>query len=169
MAGVKADIALSINAVLTGSNDLGTPKLPVSVTEALQFTAGTNTIGKADILFSDTRTLAASANEDLDVAGVLADAFGATIAAAEIVLLFIKARPENTNAVNVTRPATNGVPIYLAAGDGRSLLPGEFELIASQRGIGVTAATADKINIANAAAGTSVTYDVLIIARTVAA
>ena len=169
-AGVTAQVRLSIAASLAGSNDLGTPKLKIDdILESLELSPGTNTTGKADVLFSDTRTLAASANEDIDLAGALSSAFGATITAAEVVLIFIRAADGNTNNVNVTRPASNGVPIFLAAGDGRAVEPGEYFLFQSRRGVGITGGTVDLINIANSAGSTSVTYDILVIGRTVAA
>jgi hypothetical protein len=71
--------------------------------------------------------------------------------------------------VQVTRPATNGVPIFLAAGDGHNLGPGDFVLRTYRNGITVTPATGDLIHITNGGAGTNVTYDVVIIGRTVAA
>jgi hypothetical protein len=121
------------------------------------------------VLFSDTRTLAASASEDLDLAGVLADALGATIAAAEVVAIYFAAASGNTNDVQVTRPASNGVPLFIAAGDGLALGPGDFVLLTNRKGVGVTAATADLIHVANSAGTTGVTYDVVILGRTVAA
>lgn len=169
-AGVTAQIRLSIAASLTGANDLGSPKLKLDdITEALELTPGTGSLSQADLMFSDTRTLAASGTEDLDLAGALSSAFGATITAAEVVLIFIKAHAANTNNVNVTRPASNGVPIFLAASDGRAIKPGDYLLIIDTAGIGVTAATADLITVTNSAGTTSVTYDVVIIARSVVA
>jgi hypothetical protein len=169
-AGVTAQVRLSIAASLAGTNDLGSPKLKLQdILESLELTPGTGSQGQADLLFSDTRTLAASATEDIDLAGALSNAFGATIAAAELVLLFIKAHDGNTNNVNVTRPAANGVPMFLAAGDGRAILPGEWFLIQSRAGIAVTAATGDLVTITNSAGTTSVTYDIVVIGRTVAA
>jgi hypothetical protein len=169
MSGVQANIALSIDATLIGSGDLGNPKQRVTIEELLALSAGTDAIDKANILFQDTRTIAASGNEDIDLAGALSDAFGASIAGAELVLLYVKAHSGNTNNVNVTRPASNGVPIFLAAGDGRAVKPGNFLLITDESGIGITAATADLINIANSGGTTGVTYDILVIGRTVAA
>jgi len=169
-AGVRANISLSIDATLTGSNDLGNPKQRVLIEKALSFIAGTAADDEANILFSDTRTLAASATEDLDLAGVLANAFGATITAAEIVAIFFSAADGNTNSVNVTRPAANGfIGPFLAAGDGVAIKPGEWQFFASDSGWAVTAATGDLLTVTNSAAGTSVTYDVLILGRTVAA
>jgi hypothetical protein len=67
--------------------------------------------------------------------------------------------------VNVTRPAANGVPFMLAAGDGVALPPGgTFLWVApTAAGVAVTAATADLIDIVNSGAGTSVTYDIVIV------
>lgn len=169
MPGVAATIDLHISAKQTGAADLGTPNILVDIVKQMQFTPGTANVGQANILFSDQRTLAASANENLDVAGVLADALGATIAAAEVVAFYIAAAQGNTNDVQVTRPAANGVPIFLAAGDGHALGPGDFVLRTYRNGIAVVAATGDLINIANGGAGTPVTYDVVILGRTVAA
>lgn len=171
MAGVNADIELKIKAQQVGSADLGSPRMTLdAISEVLQFSAGTDAVNKLDILFADTRTLSASANEDLDLAGVLASAFGATITMADVVAIFIKAAAANTNNVNLTRPASNGfVGPFLAAGDGIAVKPGEFALLASRTGWAVTAGTGDLINLANSGAGTGVTYDIVILGRTVAA
>lgn len=169
MAGVTAHIALNIDATLTGTGDLGNPKQRVTIEEVLDLVAGTAAINQCDLMFQDTRTLAASGTEDLDLAGSLVNAFGATMAAAELVLLFIKAVAGNTNNVNVTRPASNGVPMFLAAGDGVGIKPGQYHLLVDEKGIPVTAATGDLITITNSGGTTGVTYDVLALARTVAA
>lgn len=171
MAGFSGDIAFNLKGALSGSNDLGTPKMILNpVEEILSLTAGTDSTGKANILFSDTRTLAASANEDLDLAGALTDSFGSSITAAEVVAIFVKAHAANTNSVQVKAPASNGFTgPFLAAGDGVSIKPGEWQAFVSKSGWPVTAATGDLINIANSGAGTSVLYDIVIIGRTVAA
>lgn len=170
MPGVNATINLLIRAKQTGAADLGTPAILVDIQKLLEFTEGTAAVGQANILFSDTRTLAASATEDLDLAGVLTDALGATIAAAEIVAIYVAAASGNTNNVNFSRTAVNGfVGPFLAAGDGIGIPPGDFVLLTNRNGWAVTAASGDLITIANAGAGTAVTYDILILGRTVAA
>lgn len=170
MAGVRGSIALSLDLTDSGSADLGSPKMRVSVSKALALIEGTDATNKANLLFSDRRTLAASANEDIDLAGVLANAFGSTITAAEVVAIFISAASGNTNNVNVTRPASNGfIGPFLAASDGVAVKPGEWQLFVSQSGWAVTAGTGDLLNVANSAGSTSVTYDIVIVGRTVAA
>ncbi|OGT55481.1 MAG: hypothetical protein A3E01_09235 [Gammaproteobacteria bacterium RIFCSPHIGHO2_12_FULL_63_22] len=171
MAGVTGEISLSIKASLSGTADLGTPRAGIdTITQLLQISAGTAAVNQADLMFADQRTLAASATEDLDLAGVLTNAFGATITAAEIVAIYIEAASGNTNNVNVTRPASNGfVGPFLAAGDGIGVKPGEYALLVSQTGWAVTAGTGDLLTITNSSSGTGVTYDIVIIGRSVAA
>lgn len=171
MAGVNAQIALRLTAQQIGSADLGSPRMTLDpIDKLLQFVSGTDAVNKLDILFSDTRTLAASASEDLDLAGVLASALGGTITAGEIVAIYIEAAAGNTNTVNFTRPASNGLAgLFLAAGDGVAIKPGEFQLFVSQKGWPVAAGTGDLVNVANSAGGTPVTYDVVVLGRTVAA
>lgn len=171
MAGVNAQIDLRITAQQIGTADLGSPRMTLNpIDKVLQFIPGTDAVNKLDVLFSDTRTLAASANEDLDLAGVLASALGGTITAAEVVAIYIEAAPGNANNVNVSRPASNGFAgPFLAAGDGLSVRPGEFQLLASRSGWAVTAGTGDLVNVANSAAGSAVTYSIVILGRTVAA
>lgn len=170
MSGVRGDIAFTIDLIDAATGDLNAAKSRVSISKALSLIAGTDATNKANILFSDTRTIAASSNENVDLSGALSDAFGASIVAAEIVAIFISAAAANVNSVQVTRPASNGfVGPFLAASDGVAIKPGEWQAFVSQSGWGVTASTGDLLNIANSGAGSSVTYDIVIVGRTVAA
>lgn len=167
---VSASVALQIAATMTGASDLGNPKQVVKIAEDLQFEPGTATIGQANILFADTRTLAASATENLDLAGVLANAFGATITAAEIMMIFVRAAAANTNNVLIGPAASNGfIGPWNAAADRTVVRPGDWHLLTCQGGWTVTGATGDLVTVANGAAGTSVTYDIVLIGRTTAA
>lgn len=163
---LSATIKAYIQASQSASGDLGSGKFDVnpSFVQALVDGAGA---GAVDRMFSDTRTLLASANENLDPAtgGGLTDCFGAALAMARIKVLLIKASVNNTNDVILSRPAANGVPIFNAASDALNIKPGGCILLVAPDATGypVTAATADLINLANSAAGTSVTYDVLIL------
>ena len=170
MTGVNAEIALSISAELFGLADLGTPKIrltPISVLE--QYSAGTDAVNKADLLFSDNRTLSASASENLDLAGVLADAFGGSIVAAEIVAIYINAAAGNTNSIVVGGAASNPFLGPLGATGTYTIKPGERYIATSQSGWAVTAGTGDLLKILNGGAGTSVSYDIVLIGRTIAA
>lgn len=170
MAGVRGDIALRIDLTQVGSNDIGSPKMRATVDKILSLSEGTDATSKANVFFGDTRTIALSANENIDLSGALTDAFGASIVAGEIVAIYIEAAAANVNSVQVTRPASNGfIGPFIATGDGVTIKPGEYALFVSQSGWAVTPATGDLINIANSGAGTSVEYDIIIVGRTVAA
>ena len=155
---------IELVATYTKVLDLVTGSAPLSYSDRIDLATGTGA-NQADLIFSDTRTLAASGTEDLDVAGGLTDIYGATLTYARVKAILVHAASGNTNNVNVTRPAANGVPIFLAAGDGLPVRPdGNLYLIAPDAtGYAVTAGTGDLITFTNSAAGTSVTYDVVII------
>jgi hypothetical protein len=169
MPGVNAQITVGVNAKQTGSGDLGIPAQLVNFMKEIDFTPGTLTAGQANVMFSDTRTLAASAAEDLDLAGVLSDALGAVITAAEVLAILVYAHTGNTNDLQLTRPAANGVPVFLAAGDGLPIGPGDAFLFTSRKGIAVTPATGDLIHLLNGGGTTGVDYDIIVLGRTVAA
>lgn len=162
-------IAASISAAETAPADQGTGSFTHLIQLAVTIASGTGA-SQNDRVFSDTRQLAASANEDLDLAGSLGGKLvgnGATVVFAEVIAIMIKAASGNTNNVNVTRPASNGLPFLTAAGDGFSLPPGGAALFywPGATGIAVTAGTGDLINIANSAGSTTVDYDIVIVGR----
>lgn len=161
---LNTKLILDLAAAATKALDLGVVTLPLAYRKVLDLSNGTGA-NAADQLFSDTRTLAPSGTEDLDLAGVLLDSFGVALTFARIKLVLISAAAGNTNNVNVSRPASNGLPIFLAASDAVPVLPSGTFLWAAPgaTGIPVVAGTGDLLTITNSAAGTSVTYDVVII------
>ena len=157
------DLTLKLVATLTASGDLGTPNYPIDNTTRFIWSTGTGT-DQADKMFSDTRTLGASATEDLDLAASLADGLGGTITFVKLKALIVKAASANTNNVVVSRPAANGVPLFAAVSDAIPVLPGGvFAWVSPGAGITVTPATGDLVTITNSAGTTSVNYDVIII------
>lgn len=162
--GVSADISASVIGQYLGANDLGTPEFDLNVKSLLRLTPGT-AANKADKVFSDTRTLAASATENLDLAGVLTDPFGAALTMAKVRAVLFIAHPANTNNVNVGGAASNGfLGPFADATDVVSIPPGGcFLATAPVGGWTVTPATGDLLKVANSSSGTGVTYDVVII------
>lgn len=170
MAGASGRIEVTIAAKLTGAADLGNPVAPVSVDKIIDIAPGTDALGKADILWADTRTLAASATENLDLAGAIAGLLGSTITAAEVTAIYIEADAGNTNDVLFFGAASNafngllsGTTPKLAVG------PGDCVLHTNRKGVAVTAGTGDILLVGNGGAGTGVTYTIVIFGRTVAA
>lgn len=161
------ELTSKLVATLTGTAVTGlvTPGAPLAVTDVFRLTDGTGAAGTADKMWASTRTLTASATEDLDMAGVLTDQLGVTFTLARIKLIRVTAAAGNTNNVVISRPASNGVPIFAAASDALSVRPGGlFELLATDAtAYPVTASTGDLITFTNSAGSTSVTYSIVIV------
>lgn len=166
MALNTAELLVKFTANVSGSNDLGNPVFAPELKSLLQFTNGT-TANKADLIFTDTRSVNSASNDDIDLAGVLADAFGATITAAEIVGLMIKSAAANTTVLTVGAGSNPWITMFAATGDGIKVMPGgvfvNFAPDASGLGA-VTAGTGDILRVANAS-GATASYDIVILAR----
>jgi hypothetical protein len=168
MAGVNSKISVSISAEQAGTATLGSKSAVVGIQEDLRFVAGTATQNESDILYSASRTLAASATEDLDLTGTLTDAFGTTVAAAEVMAVFIKAKSTNTNNVVIGAAGSNPWVGALNSTGTITLKAGDWVCLGSKAGFVVTATTGDLLKVANSAAGSSVSYEIVVIGRSVA-
>src|SRR5439155_27040686 len=131
-------------------------------TRQIALATGTAT-GQADKVWSDTRTLTASATEDIDLTGTLIDAFGATLTLARVKGLVIFASSANTNDVVVGNASSNGwVGPFGAATHTLAVRPGGLLCLFAPGATGYTVVggTGDLLHVANSAGGSSVTYDV---------
>ena len=68
-------VGVGISASYTSTVDIGTVEHLIAYNPAVNLTDGTGA-NQAKAVFADERTLAASATENLDLAGGLTDAFG---------------------------------------------------------------------------------------------
>lgn len=157
-------ISLKVISDLVNTLDLTSVRANLRKNFNITFKNGTGA-NQANALFHDTRTIAASGNEDLDLAGALSNAFGQTLTFTKVKAVIIRAHEGNTNNVQVTRPADTGCPIFMAAGDGIAIPPGGMFafVVPTAGGVTVTASSGDIINVANSSSGTGVTYDVIIL------
>ncbi|HMF88743.1 MAG TPA: hypothetical protein VK575_11750 [Gemmatimonadaceae bacterium] len=121
---------------------------------------------QCDRVYSETRTLAASASVTLDLAGVLLDAFGSVITFARIKAIIIAALAANTN--NVVMGAAAGTQFLGPLGSATDTVhvrPGGIlalvapDVTAWPVGAGAT----DLLKFTNSAAGTGVTYDLILL------
>lgn len=163
---LTASLALMLSAAYTKPLDLGAASAPLKFTPSYNFTDGTGA-NQARILFSATRTLAASATEDLDLAGVLLDAFGDTVTIDKVKALIVTAAPGNTNNVLVGGAASaQASPWFGDVTDKVVVRPGGlFAVVAPDAtGYDITATSADLLKIANSSSGTPVTYTIVILA-----
>lgn len=162
---LTSTLAVSAFTEVTSASGLGTARIPAGLSRAVTLASGTGA-GKADKAYTARRTLAASATEDLDLDGVLTDAFGATITFAKIKGLFIAAAAANTNGVVVGAASSNAWASLLNTTGTITLRPGTALALvagAADTGYAVTASTGDVLKVANSAGGSPVTYDICIV------
>lgn len=138
----------------------------LSMSSGFSLTTGT-AAGQADKIFAATRTITASSNDDLDLAGVLTDALGATITFARVKALIVRAAATNVNNLIIGGGASNPVTTILGGTTPTlTIRPGGALFLFSgsdATGYVITAATADILRLTNGGAGSSVTYDIVII------
>jgi hypothetical protein len=157
--------SVALAAAYTKVLDLATTRQDVNYKFVKALANGT-AANQADRLWSDQRTIAASGNDDLDLAGVLIDAFGDTATFARVKGLIVRASDGNTNNVIIGAAASNQFVGFFGAGTHTvAVRPGGvFAIYAPDAtGYAVTAGTGDLLRIANSSSGTPVTYDIVII------
>lgn len=151
---------LAMNFNVTGTHDLGTPSLPVSIATAMAFSSGTGS-DAIDTWFGDSRTLSTT-NETLDLSGSLANGIGGTAVFVEVRLIYIR----NTHATgtltvgNATAPAYAG--LFPTSTYTMIVPPGGFVCWYAPKdgyGLTVTATTGDGLKIDASAA---ITYDIVL-------
>lgn len=117
---------------------------------------------KADLAFDDERQLTTGATENLDLAGVLADAFGQVLTMARLKAIEIEADKANTTLLTIGN-VTNGAVLFFGASAHTIVLAaGERFVIASPTGWVITGATGDLLKVANAA-GATATYRIKLV------
>lgn len=161
---LNTKLLVDLDADYTSALDLSTTINSLGFTR--QFTLGSGTgANQADKIWHDERTLAASASEDLDLAGTLVDAFGVTITFARIKGVLVYASPANTNNVVVGNSASGIVGWFGANTHSIAVRPGGLFAIFAPDATAytVTPTSADLLHVANSGAGTSVTYDVVVV------
>lgn len=162
---LQTQLTLAVTATHTSALDLTTVSAPLAKAVNKTLTSGTGA-NQADVIFHDQRTIAASGTEDLDLAGTLTGAFGATVTFARIKLIVITAAAANTNNVVVGGASSNGFINWVSdATDKVVIRPGgAFCLLAPDAtAYAVTAGTGDLLTVANSSSGTGVTYDVILV------
>jgi hypothetical protein len=160
-------LQLDLVSTLTGTLvQGGTPSFPISLAWAAPLVTGVGANQADKIYAPPSIVLAPSAGLDIDLAGALLDPFGVALVMVKLKAIALRAAVGNTNNVNVSRPAANGVPWLLAASDAFALGPGGIFLFVNPGLAGiasVVAATADILRLDNSGAGTSVTVDLVLI------
>lgn len=164
---LESRVRVELSATQRNALDLVAATAPLQMEKNLILRNGTGA-GNADRMFTDQRPLAASTTEDLDLAGSLTDAFGATVTFARIKLIHIEALPTNVNNVVVGGAATNQFINWVGAATHQVVIRpgGSFTLTtgsADGTGYAVTAGTGDLLRIGNSGAGSEVKYNIVLI------
>jgi hypothetical protein len=156
-------LLLQLTASLTNPLALTTVSAPLAYNKQFLLADGVAS-SQANRLWHSQRTIAPSGTDPLDLAGVLTDPFGAIFTLARIRGLIISADAGNTNNVLVGA-GTNPISTMMGGTTPTMIVRpgGMIMLIAPDTtGYAVTAGTGDILQVANSAAGTSVTYDVVV-------
>ncbi|MBA4092400.1 MAG: hypothetical protein C0494_17660 [Sphingobium sp.] len=157
-------ILVNLKATLAGTVDIGSVSHDIDK-KFVQAIADGVGAGQANQMWADNRTIAASTSENLDLAGSLANALGATLTFTSIKAILIIAAAANANNVVVGGAASNAFALFGDPTDTIAIRPGGCLLITdfNANGYAVTAATGDILKVANSGSGTTVTYDIVII------
>ena len=162
-ATLETRIALEIQLALLEGVDLGTRKFEPVIKRLKNLGSGAG-LDQASQLFTDTRSLAGSATEDLDFAsgGGLVDQFGVAIAFTKLKLLYVSCALANLNNLEVVSGAA-GIRFLKASGDAIIMHPDSYICLVwpTAGGITVTPTTADLITFTNAAPTNTISYDVV--------
>ena len=164
----SSKLQVILNSTFSKAQDMSTAKDILNVKKLFQIADGIGA-NKAESIFHDQRTFTASSTEDLDLSGVLLDAFGVAIAFTKIKTIIVAAVIANTNNVLVGGAASNQFLNWTSdPTDEIVVKPGGVFMLhdPTAGGYAVAAGTGDLLKIANSAGGSSVVYDVIIIGET---
>ena len=102
----QATVSVAVNGALDATIDIGTVihNILYNASYPLGNGSGADLISQ---IFTDTRTIAPSSNDDLDLAGSLVNALGATVTFTKIIGLLVKASSANVNDCVVGGAAAN--------------------------------------------------------------
>lgn len=163
---LRATVYAGIAARFTAAPDFGTAEQNIPKDDDIVFESGVGDY-QSDVIWTDERTLATGATEDIDLRGVLFDIFGAAASFVEITALLVKSKKGVNNTTNLTiGNGTNPVPLGFGAATQSWIIPpeGAFLVVNPKAGWGATAGTGDILKVANAA-GASHIYQIKAIGR----
>jgi hypothetical protein len=165
---LTGNINLGSRLTLTGTDDFGIPQHIINMANDMAITDGAGANQMNQVWADAGRTLAASANDDLDLSGVLVNKLGTTVAFARVKFIYIKVVTTTAGyTLNVgggSNPfvthLTGTTPVIVLRAGGALCL-----VAPDATGYVVTAGTADILRINNPSGGT-ITYDIIIAGST---
>lgn len=161
----KANIEVAVTGLYENALDQVNAQLPFKHLISQAWTDG-NAKDKAEVMFYDERTVAASATSTLDLAAGLTDAFGNTLTFTKLKFIMIENRSTTVGDIlRFQRAAANGVVLFSALSDAITIPPGGFVAWSgpSLAAVTVTAATGDILEVVETGGANTVTFRVTII------
>lgn len=157
-------IRAAISGVLKGTADFGTPNYPLPFHSEIILKNGTGS-NQADLLFSDQRSLNASANEEHNLTGGLTDPLGQTLTFVKVKAILIRAAIGNGGNIVVGGATANAFLGPFADATDKINIPagGVLQLAAPAAGWAVTGGTGDLLRIENSDGGAAATYDIVLV------
>ncbi len=149
----------TLSGTYTSSGDLTTPTESVAISDSQAYTNGTGA-NQANAFFSDTRSLAVSTPETIDLTADLTDAFGTTLALTSIREIIIR-NNSTTSGEDITISG-NVLGAFLGATTETITVPpgGEWSQKSPIDGFTVTNTTQDQLTVTPGAY--ALTYDLII-------
>lgn len=129
---------------------------------------GSSQVGTGDLKYEDVRTIAAGADDVLDLAGSLADDYGDNLDFAQVILIFVKADAANGGNLIVGGADSNAFAGPFGPEDTYTIKPGEWMRLESRRGWDIVGGATDNLKIRNTG-DTAASYAILVLGRSVGA
>lgn len=161
---LSASVKLIVAGTLSNTIDIGSAGYSFNKTFSQTFANGTGA-SQANQIWTDSREISGSGNDDLDMATSLTNAFGTTLTFTSIKGIIISAASANGGNIEVGAEGTNPFASFFGdATDQLVIAPGGFFGLVNPAadGYAVTAGTGDILRIANTD-GSAVNYDIMII------
>jgi hypothetical protein len=156
---LTAQILLQIAAVETSTADLSATVTTTNVSRSLSFATGTGA-NQAQLVWSDSRTIAASGSDTLNLAS-LADDRG-TVVLSAVKAIYI--RNTGTAAITWAGGGWGGAPMDDASAGRLNVSPAGMLLMTNTSAAGWTVdASPQEVVLENASSFTATTYDILLI------
>ena len=173
LTALVASVSIAVNATAKKSIDLSVPEAVLDAGKKVSLAFGSG-VGQADQVWWDRRSLAGAASEEIDLAGSLTNAFGATVTFANIKAIVVFNRSDQslsghtaTDAeISVGGAAANEFQgPFKASGDAMKLPAGGafVALDPAADGWTVTAGTGDKLKVLNEDGSDEALYDIIVI------
>jgi hypothetical protein len=160
----SAIIQILINSTGTKTLDLSVPQDNIAINDSNSFVDGAGALS-AEGHYSDTVRLADGASTELDLSGILADAFGDTVVGTKLKALYLKNKSTDSGLI-YGHSAANGVPILnaaaLANAGGILIPPGgqDIKIAVDADGWAITAGTGDLLKLEHDSAGAAAADEV---------